>query len=35
LPASALNQLMEQARALDMDKIRADIAAQQQQQQKG
>jgi len=31
LPASALNQLIEQARALDMDKVRADIAAQQQQ----
>jgi thioredoxin len=37
LPGSALNQLIEQARALDMDKVRADIAAQQQQpqQQKG
>jgi thioredoxin len=32
LPGSALNQLIEQARALDMDKVRADIAAQQQQQ---
>ncbi len=30
LPASALDQLVEQARALDMDKVRADIAAQQQ-----
>ncbi|HHO68124.1 MAG TPA: thioredoxin [Gammaproteobacteria bacterium] len=35
LPASALDQLIEQARALDMDKVRADIAAQQQQQQGG
>ena len=31
LPGSALNQLIEQARALDMEKVRADIAAQQQQ----
>ncbi len=31
LPASALDQLIEQARALDMDKVRADIQAQQQQ----
>jgi len=30
LPASTLSQLIEQARALDMDKVRADIAAQQQ-----
>jgi len=29
LPASALDQLIEQVRALDMDKVRADIAAQQ------
>ena len=31
LPASALDQLIEQVRALDMDKVRADIQAQQQQ----
>jgi thioredoxin len=30
LPASALTQLIEQARALDMDKVRADIAQRQQ-----
>jgi len=29
LPRSALDQLIEQARALDMDKVRADIAEQQ------
>ena len=29
LPASSLNQLIEQVRALDMDKVRADIAEQQ------
>jgi thioredoxin 1 len=29
LPASALDQLIEQAKALDMDKVRADIAEQQ------
>ncbi len=29
LPASALTQLIEQVRALDMDKVRADIAEQQ------
>ena len=29
LPASALDQLIEQVRALDMDKVRADIAEQQ------
>jgi len=34
LPASALDQLIEQVRALDMDKVRADIAAQQQAQEK-
>lgn len=33
LPGSALNQLIEQARALDMEKVRTDIAAQQQQQE--
>ncbi|HFD79934.1 MAG TPA: thiol reductase thioredoxin [Gammaproteobacteria bacterium] len=32
LPASALDQLIEQARALDMEKVRADIAAQQKNQ---
>ncbi|MDT8388787.1 MAG: thioredoxin [Thiogranum sp.] len=32
LPASALNQLIEQAQALDMDKVRADVAEQQQKQ---
>jgi thioredoxin len=30
LPASSLNQLIEQVRALDMDKVRADIAEQQE-----
>lgn len=30
LPASSLDQLIEQARALDMDKVRADIAKQNQ-----
>jgi thioredoxin len=29
LPASALDQLIDQVRALDMDKVRADIAEQQ------
>lgn len=29
LPASALDQLIEQAKALDMDKVRAEIAEQQ------
>jgi thioredoxin len=29
LPASALDQLLEQLKELDMDKVRADIAAQQ------
>ena len=29
LPASALDQLIEQVRALDMEKVRADIAEQQ------
>lgn len=33
LPASALDQLIEQVRALDMDKVRADIAEQQATQQ--
>jgi thioredoxin 1/thioredoxin 2 len=33
LPASALDQLIEQVRALDMDKVRADIAEQQAGQQ--
>lgn len=32
LPSSALGQLIEQARGLDMDKVRADIAAQQSNQ---
>ncbi|HHJ15002.1 MAG TPA: thiol reductase thioredoxin [Gammaproteobacteria bacterium] len=31
LPASALDQLIEQVQALDMDKVRAEIAEQQQQ----
>jgi thioredoxin len=31
LPASALDQLIAQAKELDMDKVRADIAAQQNQ----
>lgn len=31
LPASALDQLIEQIRALDMDKVRADIAAAEEQ----
>lgn len=35
LPASALDQLIEQAKALDMDRVRADIAAQQQDKQPG
>jgi len=29
LPASALDQLLEQIKTLDMDKVRADIAAEQ------
>jgi len=29
LPASSLSQLIEQVRALDMDKVRADVAEQQ------
>ncbi|MBN8441891.1 MAG: thioredoxin family protein [Thauera sp.] len=33
LPASALNQVIEGVRALDMDEVRADIARQQQEQQ--
>lgn len=33
LPANALNQVIEGVRSLDMDAVRADIAAQQQQQQ--
>jgi len=32
LPASALDQLIEQVKALDMDKVRADIAEQQAKQ---
>ncbi|ATE61475.1 thioredoxin family protein [Thauera sinica] len=32
LPANALNQVIEGVRSLDMDAVRADIAAQQQQQ---
>ncbi len=32
LPASALDQLIEKARALDMEKVRADIAEQQDKQ---
>jgi len=31
LPASSFTQLIEQAKELDMDRVRADIAAQQQQ----
>jgi thioredoxin len=31
LPASALDQLIEQVKSLDMDKVRADIAAEEQQ----
>lgn len=33
LPASALQQVIDGVRGLDMDAVRADIAAQQQQQQ--
>lgn len=33
LPASALNQVIDGVRALDMDEVRADIARQQQEQQ--
>ncbi|VAW75815.1 Thioredoxin [hydrothermal vent metagenome] len=33
LPASALDQLIEQVRSLDMDKVRADIAEKQAKQQ--
>jgi thioredoxin len=32
LPASALDQLVEQVKALDMDQVRAEIAAEEQQQ---
>ncbi len=32
LPPSALEQLIEQAKGLDMDKVRADIASQQNDQ---
>ena len=32
LPASALDQLIEQVKVLDMDKVRADIAEQQKNQ---
>ncbi len=32
LPSSALDQLIQQARALDMNQVRADIAAQQHHQ---
>ena len=32
LPGSALNQLIEQVKQLDMDKVRADIAKQQSNQ---
>lgn len=32
LPASSLDQLIEQVRALDMDKVRAEIAEQQKNQ---
>jgi thioredoxin 1 len=31
LPASALDQLIEQVKSLDMDKVRADIAAEEAQ----
>ena len=31
LPASALDQLIDQVKSLDMDKVRADIAAEDQQ----
>jgi thioredoxin-like negative regulator of GroEL len=31
LPASSLDQLIEQVKKLDMDKVRADIAEQQKQ----
>lgn len=31
LPASALEQLIEQVKSLDMDQVRADIAAEEQQ----
>lgn len=33
LPASGLESVLEQAKALDMDQVRRDIAAQQSQQQ--
>lgn len=33
LPASALDQLVEQVKGLDMDAIKAEIAAEEQQQQ--
>lgn len=32
LPASALDQLLEQVKQLDMDKVRADLAEQQKKQ---
>ena len=32
LPAAALDQLVEQVKALDMDQVRAEIAAEEQQQ---
>ena len=33
LPASALDQLVEQVKGLDMEAIKAEIAAEEQQQQ--
>ena len=33
LPASALDQLIEQVKGLDMEAVKADIAAEEQQQQ--
>jgi thioredoxin-like negative regulator of GroEL len=33
LPAAALDQLIEQVKSLDMEKVRADIAAENQQAQ--
>jgi thioredoxin 1 len=33
LPASALDQMIEQIKSLDMDQVRAEIAAEEQQQQ--
>ena len=35
LPGNALNQVIEGVRALDMDEVRAEIAAQQDSQQAG